>query len=412
MSGELTDADVDRARRTIGIPTPGRSTAWVDQADASSIGHFAFGYGDDNPLWHDEGYAGRTRWRGIIAPPTYLIAVGVNEAPPLDPETKALFKGLFSGLGKYYAGVDFEWWRPVVAGDVLHVERSTSDVEVKTSAFSGSRSVIETYQSLYVDRLGECVAVRRERYVSAERSGTKASGKHADLARQEWTAEGIAALDAVYEAEERRGAVSRWWEEVEVGDLLVPVMKGPLTMVDIISMHMGMGWGGYDVGPLRYAWDLRRRVPSFYELDPFGVPDVVQRLHWDADRAQELGLPAPYDYGQMRTAWLSHLITNWMGDDAWLVRLESDTRGFNFHGDAHICVGEVTGLRLEDGLPAADLAVAAMNQREEVTCSGTATVLLPSHEHGPVRLPRPPEDLRLRAASSAVEAARSRAAGG
>ena len=200
------------ARRTIGIPTPGRSTAWVDQADASSIGHFAFGYGDDNPLWHDEGYAGRTRWRGIIAPPTYLIAVGVNEAPPLDPETKALFKGLFSGLGKYYAGVDFEWWRPVVAGDVLHVERSTSDVEVKTSAFSGSRSVIETYQSLYVDRLGECVAVRRERYVSAERSGTKASGKHADLARQEWTAEGIAALDAVYEAEERRGAVSRWWE--------------------------------------------------------------------------------------------------------------------------------------------------------------------------------------------------------
>jgi acyl dehydratase len=405
VSGTLTDDDIERARLTVGIPTPGRSTAWVEVADASSISHFAFGYGDDNPLWHAAGYAQRTRWRGVIAPPLYLIAVGVNETPPLDTETKALFKGLFSGLGKYYAGVEFEWWRPVVPGDALVIERTTSDVSVRESEFSGSRSVIEIYQSLYIDRFGEPVGVRRERYVTAERSGSKQSAKYADTPRQRWTAEQIAELDAVYAAEQRRGAEPRWFEDVAVGDQLVPVMKGPLTMVDLISMHMGMGWGGYNIGPLRYAWQMRRRMPGFYEEDPYGVPDVVQRLHWDVDRANELGLPAPYDYGQMRTAWLSHLVTNWMGDDAWLLRLHADTRGFNFHGDAHICCGKVTELRVEDGQGVADLELAAMNQREQVTCSGSASVVLPSRELGPVRLPIPPAEVRRRAVEHVAAAA-------
>ncbi len=38
------------------------------------------------------------------------------------------------------------------------------------------------------------------------------------------------------------------------------------------------------------------------------------------------------------------------------------------------------------------------NQRDVVTCPGTATVALPSREHGPVVLPEPPADLALQAA--------------
>ena len=406
--GRITDEDVDRARRTIGIPTPGRSTSWVDVADASSISHFAFGYGDDNPLWHSRSYGESTRWRGQPAPPLYVIAVGVNETPSLDDEARALFKGLFRGVGKYYAGVELEWYRPIFPGDEVFLDRATSDVAVKESSFSGGRSVIEMYQTLYVDRAGAPFAVRRERYVNAERDASKSSGKHKDRARQTWTPEHIAELDTVYAAEERRGPAPRWWEDVAVGDQLVPVMKGPLTLVDIISMHMGMGWGGYGIGPLRYGWKQRTKMPGFYAPDPYGVPDVVQRLHWDADRAAEVGLPAPIDYGQMRTCWLSHLVTNWMGDDGWLWKLDCDTRGFNFMGDATLCTGMVAAKEVVDGHHVAHLELAAINQRCEVTAPGKATVILPSREHGPARLPAPPVLLSDRGAEVATASATRR----
>ncbi|MEY2570728.1 MAG: hypothetical protein QOE63_1078, partial [Acidimicrobiaceae bacterium] len=46
---------------------------------------------------------------------------------------------------------------------------------------------------------------------------------------------------------------------------------------------------------------------------------------------------------------------------------------------------------LADGdRPAVDLELEARNQRGEVTAPGHATILLPSREHGPVRLPDPP----------------------
>ena len=38
------------------------------------------------------------------------------------------------------------------------------------------------------------------------------------------------------------------------------------------------------------------------------------------------------------------------------------------------------------------------NQRGIVTCPATATVALPSREHGPAVLPEPPDDLREQAA--------------
>jgi len=56
-----------------------------------------------------------------------------------------------------------------------------------------------------------------------------------------------------------------------------------------------------------------------------------------------------------------------------------------------------------------DLSLAAMNQRQEMTCYGTATVLLPSREHGSVRLPHPPDAMRRQAAEATTDAARRRA---
>jgi acyl dehydratase len=114
-------------------------------------------------------------------------------------------------------------------------------------------------------------------------------------------------------------------------------------------------------------------------------------VHWDPAFARRAGNPTTYDYGRMRETWLVHLCTDWMGDDAWLWRLACEFRRFNFVGDTQWLTGTVTRRYLADGdRPAVDLELTATNQRGEVTTPGQATVLLPSREHGPVRLPDPP----------------------
>jgi hypothetical protein len=66
-------------------------------------------------------------------------------------------------------------------------------------------------------------------------------------------------------------------------------------------------------------------------------------------------------------------------------------------GDSHILTGEVTGKRVEDGRCLVDIELRGTNQRDTVTCPATATVALPSREHGPVQLPEPPADLQAQA---------------
>jgi len=406
IEGRITDEDVERARKQIGIPVPSRDEPWNRIPERSSISHFAFGYGDDNPLWHDEAYARSTRWGGLIAPPLYAISTGLDETPSFDdPDMKQLFRGLFRGVGKYYSGVAWEWYRPIVPDEPVLRRTFTSEVVEKQSSFSKGRSVIETFRTIYGDLDGNAIAVRDESYVNAERHGSKDAGKYASTDRARYTPDDIAAIDAEYAAEEQRGADTNWFEQAMVGEPLVPVIKGPLTVVDIISMHMGMGWGGYGIGPLRYAWKKRQSMPAFFVPDEFGVPDVVQRLHWDATRASELGLPAPYDYGQMRTCWLTHLVTNWIGDDGWLWKFSNQVRAFNFHGDVHRCSGEVVAKERVGGRGQVQLDIRATNQRGDVTTPGSATVLLPSRDGGPVVLPDPPPDV---AAHAAEMAARSR----
>jgi acyl dehydratase len=117
----------------------------------------------------------------------------------------------------------------------------------------------------------------------------------------------------------------------------------------------------------------------------------MQRVHWDPEFARRSGNPTTFDYGRMRETWLIHLCTDWMGDDAWLWKLDCEFRLFNYVGDTQWVRGTVARRYLAGGdRPAVDLDLACVNQRGEVTTPGHATVLLPSRATGPVRLPDPP----------------------
>ena len=79
------------------------------------------------------------------------------------------------------------------------------------------------------------------------------------------------------------------------------------------------------------------------------------------------------------------------GDDAWLWKLDCEFRRFNYVGDTQWLRGTVVRRYLAEGeRPAVDIELVMTNQRDEETTPGHATVLLPSRERGPIRLPESP----------------------
>jgi hypothetical protein len=146
---------------------------------------------------------------------------------------------------------------------------------------------------------------------------------------------------------------------------------------------------------LRLGYQNRKRIPRFFHRDDLNVPDVMQRVHWDPEFARRSGNPTTFDYGRMRETWLIHLCTDWMGDDAWLWKLDCEFRQFNYVGDTQWLRGRVVRKYLAAGdRPAVDLELEAVNQRGAVTTPGSATILLPSRRAGAVRLPDPPGGAR------------------
>lgn len=389
--------DIERAKALVGVWSPSAAREQLSRVTHDAMRNFARGYGDDNPLFNDEHYGTETRWGAQIAPP--MIGIALNRPLLGDPPKERVRRPSFRGIHVFVSGSTWNWYRPLVEGDELYSFGGTESVVEKRSEFA-ERSVLITYANVKFNQRAEVVAISRTLAIHTERKTAREKGKYAGIEPATYTDDDIAAIDAVYAAEHRRGADKRWWEDVRVGDELQPMAKGPLTMTDVIVFHAG-GYGFVPYTPCanRLAYDNRQRIAPFYVKNEYGVPDVAQRVHWDSAWAQAIGNPMAYDYGVMRDCHLSHFSTDWMGDDGWLVQQSSEIRKFNYIGDTTMITGEVVGKRIDDeGNAVVDIEMRGTNQREVVTCPGRSTIALPSREHGEVRLPTPPPDLQEQAA--------------
>ncbi|MHB1420300.1 MAG: MaoC family dehydratase N-terminal domain-containing protein [Bacillota bacterium] len=92
------------------------------EIEKGAIRKFAEAIGDPNPIYFDEEYAKNTPHGGIIAPPTYPFTFTITEQMPGVDLTGA--KGL-------HGAMDFEYVRPIKAGDKLTCQTRISDVYEK-----------------------------------------------------------------------------------------------------------------------------------------------------------------------------------------------------------------------------------------------------------------------------------------
>jgi acyl dehydratase len=389
-SPAITNAAIEDLRRRIGIPVKWGDRPRNTYSSVDSIREFAFGYGDDNPLFTDPEYAAGTRWGALLAPPLYFISTGIGgRANWTDEQAEAMSGGdPLRGVGQYMSSDRWAFIRPVIPGIRLWRSQYLDSVEVRDSDFGGGRVAVLTHRVVYTDDADQIFAVNERVYHHAERKTSGGKGKYREVRLEPYSDEQLEAIYAAYEEESRRGPDQLTINKVVEGDELPQIVKGPLTVTDIICHHVAAGWGAMAGGPLKLAYRNRKRIPGFYTKNALNVYDVAQRCHWEAEFAQELGQPAAYDYGAMRTNWVAHLITNWMGDDAWISRLSTRVRRFNYVGDTQWLTGSVERVDADADPPQVELTVAVVNQRGETTCQGRATVLVAGTDGQPPELPR------------------------
>lgn len=364
----ITDQALEQLRQRIGVKITKTLEPWITEANVDAIRHWALGIGDDNPLWLDQEYAAKTRYGSIIAPPTILYAA--------DRVVSGYVGGL-PGIHAMFAGTNWLWYKPVFINTKIHTQVYLKELVEHQTAFAG-RAIEQIYHGDFFnqqgDKLAECDSwcFRTERATAREKGQKYEKNKK----RKVYTDEEITGIKKMYANEEVRGTLPRYWEDVQVGEELPPIAKGPMTVTGFIAFVQG--WGGLYVRAHKVAFGMYGRHAGLAIPNSFNIPDVPERVHWEEDLAKAVGAPGAYDYGPERVSWMGHMMTNWIGDDGWLYKLNAKVVRHNPVGDLLTIKGKVVKKYQAGEKHCVDCELLATNQDGEKSCVATATAHLPS----------------------------------
>ena len=366
----ISDKSLVDLRKLIGVPIEDSLEPWCYEASRDNIRHWAHGIGDDNPLWCDPKYAANTVFQRLQAPPSFIF--------PLNRSFSGYVGGL-AGVHAMFAGIDVTWHHAMMLGDSFTTKVWLKDLVEHETRFAG-RSIQQIYRCEFYRQDGTMVAEGDSWCFRTERDTARERGTKYDAVKKKapvhYSRDDLTKIFALYEAEEIRGANPRYIEDVKVGDKLQTIAKGPMTVTGFIAF--AQGWGGLYIRANKLAWKQLRKHPGVGIPNKFGIPDVPERVHWEDDLATLVGTPAAYDYGPERCSWMSHQLTNWMGDAGFLRHLSVEIRRHNPVGDTLYINGEVTRIFMEDGAHFAEVAQTATNQDGELSVRAKGIARLPS----------------------------------
>jgi acyl dehydratase len=371
-------------------------TAWEDRigldlrvgnifnrnASFEAIRNFANGIGDANPLYRDEEYAKGTRYGALIASPAWVASVFPHW----------VLQGL-PGIHADHSASDWEFLRPVYINDRITPKCKFVGFDVRSSKFAG-KTVFEYQRFEYWNQREELVSrgynllVRYERQ-TARKQTEEGKGKYDHIVvPHPWSLEEQERVDRDCLAEEVRGSDTRYWEDVDEGEELPPVVKGIFGLTDMIAYCVGAA----PVQLAAHGVQLRayRKHPAWAFREPLlGSWEPVYGVHYLVSAAKGVGAIYAYDVGVQRHCWMVNLLTNWIGDEGWLKSCAAQYRQFVYLSDAVWFQGKVTKKYVdENGEYCVDIDAYGINQRGDDTIPATATVILPSLEHGTSPLER------------------------
>ena len=119
--------------------------------------------------------------------------------------------------------------------------------------------------------------------------------------------------------------------------------------------------------------------PGLRELVMYaGASEDYYEVHYDTDFARSEGLPDAIVHGALKSGFLGQLLTDWIGDQGRLRKLEVQYRGMDIHGEPIYCMGKVTRKYEEGGDYFVECEIWTENASGVKTSPGTALVTLPS----------------------------------
>ena len=336
---------------------------------------FNYNIGNNDPLYNDRAYAAKSRWGGPIASPGRFLNY-LAEGAFLPTERH----GIIPGMNHMYGGTIYEYKDVVRVGDSFHIEDEFLGVVEKQVKNKPYRMLIETGRRSFVNQDGKVVVVvTANTVITCAYPEQREEGDSAVFGKKEMPFYSDEVLDKLHKHYEdclagkfRRGAAPRFWEDVEEGEELPFLMKGPLDIVDQASFMCACG---YRFGCGATKWELvspRRNVRDPATND-WTYPVV---FHISERMSHVMGYPLATIFGGFGEAWTSQIVTDWAGDDAFVKRLSHQMRRASFEGDLITVKGHVTRKYLENGEHLVDIEMWTQNQDGVVLVPSTATVRL------------------------------------
>jgi acyl dehydratase len=368
-AARFTDEMLDEMRALIGTELRTAGSVNNEYADRMAILRFCEGIGDDNPLFTEPEYAAQTTHGGIIAPPSFVFAcLGSVQVG-------------WRGLGGFHAETFMDFHKPISLDDKItaKVFFDGFDGPIEASNFAGRR-IKDYLRQEYRNEAGDLVATficSRMRFERTEMQKKRESRK-IELPHP-WTEEELHQIEEDVLAEEVRGATPRYWEDVEVGDEIGTLTKGPMGLTDFIAFVAGGAAPIPRVAAHGVALKRYRKHPKWAFRDPrTHALEPVYSVHYNDYAAQMQGAQMAYDVGVQRTCWQIQSITKCMGDDAFLKKIHGQYRSHVYLSDVVRLGGKVSEKYVDDdGDAVVKIETWATNQRGQSCMPGSAVVKLP-----------------------------------
>ena len=353
-----------------------------------------------NPFWINENYAAGTRWAGLIAYPMY--SVGGNMITTVESETPDCGFDL-----QLWPGQDWEFFQPIRVNDTARAWNRVPQLIEQKLDRGGVRGFVNVEGDYDIINQRNEIVTSTKNYTVRIFYPSGAPGSKFTLERYGFSAAEIIYLDKLARKTAVRGAEPRYWEDVNVGDMLNPVVIGPTNFQDIATQGGGgaapggtgtgasvagaaMGTGGGRGGA---AVQEQKPIAQLLEKEGIiGSREYVQDKatgyyykgggdtlrHWDDYGARIEGEPGAFLWGLMSIKSMIRCITNWIGNDGFVRKYNWRHMTRTLVGDAAFSQGKVVNKRNENGEYLVDVFVWHSDMRGYVNDAAVATVALPT----------------------------------
>ncbi|CAM5514806.1 Acyl dehydratase OS=Streptomyces fumanus OX=67302 GN=GCM10018772_38500 PE=4 SV=1 [Streptomyces fumanus] len=376
LPDEAVDELIATGRPRVGCVAPDIDPG-LDVASWINVSRFVEATGDENPLFTNVQYGAGSAHHTMLAPPTFVLAVRMPDSHGgLALEGHRLVETGWS--------LSLTWNDTIRLADPLTGRAEVADL---TRGHDGSgRALARVTTAVQYWRHGVPLAHGTCRVELAP------VGPHPpERAVHHYEPDEVDRMVRELDGEEPpRGGRPRFWGDTPIGETGPTLLKGPLSLAEL------MVWVFAEGRPVRAGNLHHERLAGFpgrRSVNPVtGWPAWDRAEAWlDSATAPSEGLPAPAARGGLLYSLAGQYVTHWMGDDAFLRRLDVDILRPLLYGDALRLSGTVVDRytvtdEAAHRYHAVTLRVTGDNQLGETVLSATSTVFLPDRGK-PVALP-------------------------